>query len=297
MSTTQWQKMLEIPGRVLFSEGNGDLPRLEINTPWSSAEIYLHGAHITHFQKKGEAPLLFLSKLSRFNAGTPIRGGIPIIFPWFGAREGEAAHGFARTQTWELREVGQLPSGGVKLSLSLPDSPSAALFQHFSADYSVIITDKLTAVLKVVNLSEDKPFVFEDCLHTYFTIGDVDAVRVAGLKGADYLDKTDNLKRKTELPDQIKITGETDRTYLDTTSTVEIHDPTLGRKIVVEKTGSLSTVVWNPWIEKSAQMPDFGDEEYQKMICVESGNVADNRIQLPAGKAAELKIELSTVPS
>ena len=105
MSTTQWQKMLEIPGRVLFSEGNGDLPRLEINTPWSTAEIYLHGAHITHFQKKGEPPLLFMSKLSRFNAGTPIRGGIPIIFPWFGAREGEAAHGFARTQTWELREV------------------------------------------------------------------------------------------------------------------------------------------------------------------------------------------------
>ena len=127
----------------------------------------------------------------------------------------------------------------------------------------------------------------------------MDAVRVTGLKGADYLDKTDNFDAQNRTaPSKSKFTGETDRTYLDTTSTGG--NPRFrrwGERFVVEKTGSLSTVVWNPWIEKSAQMPDFGDDEFQKMICVESGNVADNRIQLPAGKAAELKIELSTVPS
>ncbi|HEY3915925.1 MAG TPA: D-hexose-6-phosphate mutarotase, partial [Verrucomicrobiae bacterium] len=111
MATSQWQKTFEIPGRVLFSEGNGDLSKLEINTAWGNAELYLHGAHVTHFQKKDEPPLLFMSQLSRFNEGTPIRGGIPVIFPWFGAREGESAHGFARIQTWELREVSQLPTG------------------------------------------------------------------------------------------------------------------------------------------------------------------------------------------
>jgi len=35
--------------RVTFLEGRGDLPMLEITTPWSSAEIYLHGAQVTHF--------------------------------------------------------------------------------------------------------------------------------------------------------------------------------------------------------------------------------------------------------
>ena len=78
MATTQWQKALEIPGRVLFSEGNGTLPRLEINTAWSTAEIYLHGAHVTHFQRKGQPPVLFMSQLSRFTEGIPIRGGIPV---------------------------------------------------------------------------------------------------------------------------------------------------------------------------------------------------------------------------
>src|SRR6266545_378867 len=101
----------EIPGRLTFQEGNGELPKMEIATDWSSAEIYLHGAQITHFQKKGEAPLLFLSQCSRYAPGQPIRGGIPIILPWFGAREGMPMHGFARTSEWELHEATTLPAG------------------------------------------------------------------------------------------------------------------------------------------------------------------------------------------
>jgi glucose-6-phosphate 1-epimerase len=296
MATSQWQKALEIPGRVLFSEGNGELPKLQINTAWSNAEIYLHGAHITHFQRKNEPPVLFMSQLSHFNEGRPIRGGIPIIFPWFGPREGEPAHGFARIQEWDLREVAQLATGGVSLRFSLPDSPAAALFQKFSADYIITIGKTLTAELTVANLSAQQDFTFENCLHTYFNVGDIGAVSVTGLKGADYLDQTENFARKTERAEHIKVSQETDRIYLDTTASVEIHDSNLQRRIRVDKTGSLSTVVWNPWVDKSAQMPDFGDDEFTKMICVESGNVADNRLTLPAGKTTALKIEISALP-
>lgn len=296
MATSQWQKSLEIPGRVLFSEGNGELPRLTINTAASGGEVYLHGAQITHFQKKDEPPVLFMSQLSHFNDGKPIRGGIPIIFPWFGAREGQAAHGFARVQDWDLREVAQLQNGGVSLRLSLPDSPAAALFGKFSADFVVTIGKTLTAELIVTNTSSDQPFVFENCLHSYFNISDIGAISVCGLKGTDYLDQKEKFARKTEADEAIKISRETDRIYLDTTAAVEIHDPGLRRKIRIEKSGSLSTVLWNPWIEKSAQMPDFGDDEYKRMVCVESGNVADNKLTLAAGKAASLKVEISTAP-
>jgi glucose-6-phosphate 1-epimerase len=294
MATTHTAQ--EIPGRVLFSEGNGDLSRLEINTAWSNAEVYLHGAHITHFQEKSGPPILFLSQLSRFNVGTAIRGGIPVIFPWFGSREGEAAHGFARTQTWDLREVAQSPTGSVCLRLTLPDSPSAALFPKFSATYSMTIGKTLAAELTVVNLSQDQDFTYEDCLHSYFNVGDISAVSITGLKGIDYLDKTENFARKTERAEHIKITQETDRIYLDTKSVVEIHDSSLQRRIRIEKSGSTSTVVWNPWVAKAQQMPDFGNDEYLKMVCVESGNVADNRVTLPAGKSASLRIEISTLP-
>ena len=55
--------------------GQGGLPLVRIETPWSVAEIYLQGATVTHFQKHGEAPLLFLSALSRFEKDAAIRGG------------------------------------------------------------------------------------------------------------------------------------------------------------------------------------------------------------------------------
>lgn len=296
MTTNQWQKSLEIPGRVLFSEGNGDLSRLQINTAHSAAELYLHGAHLSHFQRTNEPPILFMSQLSRFQEGLPIRGGIPVIFPWFGAREGEAAHGFARTQSWDLREVSQLPRGAVALRLTLPDSPSAALFPKFTCEYTVTVGETLAAELTVANASEDQDFTFETCLHTYFHIGDITAISITGLKGADYLDKTEHFARKTERAEHLKINGETDRVYLDTTQPVEIHDSKLQRRIRLEKSGSLSTVVWNPWITKAQQMPDFGNDEYQQMICLESGNVAENRLTLPAGKSASLKVEISALP-
>jgi D-hexose-6-phosphate mutarotase len=296
MTTSEYHKSLEIPGRVLFSEGSGELPRLEINTPWSTAEIYLHGAHVTHFQTKDQPPVLFMSQLSRFSESTAIRGGIPIIFPWFGSREGESAHGFARTQTWDLREVSQASTGEIILRLNLPDSPSAALFPKFTADYWVTVGKTLALQLVIANVSPGQNFTYEDCLHTYFRIGDIAAASITGLKGVDYLDKTDNLARKTERAEHMKISQETDRVYLDTTGPVEIHDSKLGRRIRVEKSGSLSTVVWNPWVEKAEQMPDFGGEEFHQMVCVESGNVADNRLTLPAGKSNTLKVEISTLP-
>ncbi|MBA4150391.1 MAG: D-hexose-6-phosphate mutarotase [Verrucomicrobia bacterium] len=286
----------ETLGRVTFLDGHGDLPKIEISTRWSDAEIYLQGAHITHFQKKNEAPLLFLSQVSRFQEGTAIRGGIPIIFPWFGARDGQSMHGFARTQPWRLKEILTLPNGEVSARLTLPDLPEAALFPRFTAEYLVTVGAKLTAELIVLNESTDQEFVFENCLHTYFHVGEISAVSVRGLQGVDYLDKVENFARKEETNEEIRIGLETDRVYLDTTGTVEIHDENLRRKIVVEKSGSNSTVVWNPWSARAQQMPDFGNDDYLGMVCVESGNVAENKVTLDAGQSAVLKIVLSTLP-
>jgi D-hexose-6-phosphate mutarotase len=292
-------KKLKTPegtGGVIFTEGNGELSKLEINTAWSRAELYLHGAHLTHFQKKDEPPVLFMSQLSRFQQGTPIRGGIPVIFPWFGAREGEPTHGFARTQIWELREISPWQDGGVSVRLRLPDSPDAALVSKFTVEYLVTVGQTLAVELIVANESHELDFTFEDCLHTYFLVGDISAVSVTGLKGADFLDKMEAFARKTERAEHLKITQETDRVYLNTPGAMEIHDSKLRRRVRVEKSGSLSTVVWNPWVEKAQQMPDFGNEEFLQMICVEAGNVGENKSTLPAGKTARLKIELSTLP-
>jgi D-hexose-6-phosphate mutarotase len=169
MSTTyfyDWQKKLEVPGRVTFLEGNGGLPKLDIATAIATAEVYVQGAHLTAYEKKGEKPLLFLSQVSRFEPGVPIRGGIPIVYPWFGARDGQASHGYARNKPWELWEISTLPNGSVRLQFRLPESPEAALYPPAAVNYSITIGQTLICELTVTNKSEDQSLEFENCLHT-----------------------------------------------------------------------------------------------------------------------------------
>jgi glucose-6-phosphate 1-epimerase len=283
-----------VPAKVTFLGGRGELPMIEITTPWSTAEIYLHGAHVTNFKKHDDVPLLFLSQCSRFDEKQPIRGGVPVIFPWFGPREGMGIHGFARIMAWEIKEVLPAPDGTVSVRFRLPDSPEAGGYPAFTAEYLVTVNEQLTLELIVTNKSPDAKLEFEECLHTYFAVEDIAATSITGLKGVSYLDKVANFAKKTETDEAIRISSEVDRVYLDTKSTVEIRDARLGRVIRVEKENSASTVVWNPWIAKAQQMPDFGNEEYQKMVCVESGNVNANKIILEPGKSSSLKVKLSS---
>ena len=281
---------------VTFLDGRGELPMLEITTPWSAAEIYLHGAHITHFKKNNEPPLLFLSQCSRFEKGAPIRGGIPIIFPWFGKpADKPGQHGFVRQRDWALKDIQSPADGSVIVRMALPELPELA-DGRVGVEYIVEISTTLTAELMVTNQT-DQPFSFENCLHTYFAVGDIGAVTVTGLKATEYLNHPTGFARHTDKEDAIRFAGEVDRAYLNTTGTVEIHDAALRRIIRVEKEGSHSTVVWNPWIAKAKTMPDYGDEEYKEMVCVESGNVAENKITLPPGGTSRLKVKLSAQTS
>ncbi len=281
-------KQHEIPGHVTLTEGCGGLMKLVVETEWSTAEIYPHGAHVTHFQKNGEAPLLFMSGESEFAEGRPIRGGVPIIFPWFGGREGFPAHGYARTSGWSLEESSVFAGGGVMLRFRLPTTDSLV------TEYVVRVSSQLSLELVVTNAGTHDA-TFETCLHTYFQIGDINSVSIHGLTGCSYLDKV--LEGDfIETAESMRIASEVDRVYYNTTAAVDIIDPELKRRIHVSKSGSHSTVVWNPWVEKSKRMPDFGDGEYPQMLCVESGNVAMNRISLSSGSRAVLKVELASDP-
>jgi len=286
----------QTPGRVMFLDGQGELPMIGISTMWSSAEVYLQGAHLTTFRKHGEPPLTFMSQCSCFNDGQPIRGGVPVIFPWFGMREGMGNHGFARVKNWELKEFAPAPDGSVSVRFRLPDCPEASAFPPFTADYVITVSQVLKLQLIITNKAAEDPMTFESCFHTYFEVGDVTAISIVGLKGVSYLDKVANFAPRQETSDAIRIASEVDRIYLDTTGPVEIHDPRLARKILIEKQGSNSTVVWNPWIARSQQMPDFGNDEYQRMVCIETGNVSSNQITLPPGRSSTLTATLSTLP-
>ncbi len=284
----------EIPGHVAIVQGHGSLPKINVQSPSSSAEIYLHGAHITGFQKNGEPPLLFMSRLSRFAPTEAIRGGVPICFPWFGRREGDVAHGFARVTEWNLTQTSATAEGAVTLKFRLPTPPDRAAWNHLRAEFIVTVSDKLAMELIATNDPAGGAVEMENCLHTYFAVGDIGGVGIRGLKGTRFLDKTDRDAEKPETHEALPIVAETNRIYHDTPGPIEIVDTEFRRIIRIAKSGSADAVVWNPWTTQL--MSDFDPAEHARMVCVESGNVARNKIALAPGKASTLRVELSTAP-
>ncbi len=292
-----------LPDGARIDQGLGNLDRLALTAPDGEAHVYLHGAHVTHFQARTGAPVLFVSRRSHFEAGTPgkpIRGGVPICFPWFGAKADDPrapAHGFARTLTWQLGDVKRDDRGTMQAALHLSANDfTRALFPHeFAATLIVTVSAHLTLELVVKNTGSS-PMTIEQALHSYFAVGDVRRVSVTGLEGVPYVDKTQAFARMPGASAPITIAGETDRVYGGARGDVTIVDPVLGRRVVVRKVESATTVVWNPWTEKAKTMSDFGDEEWQAMICVEAANTAEDAVILPPGTSHTMSATLNVLP-
>src|SRR5215468_7575544 len=113
-----------IPGVLEFEAGSGGLIRAAVEGRLAEGHVYLHGAHVTHYCPADHRPLLFLSERSQFASGKAIRGGVPVIFPWFGARAGHPEapdHGIARTREWAVESVEPATDGSVAVTLALED--------------------------------------------------------------------------------------------------------------------------------------------------------------------------------
>jgi glucose-6-phosphate 1-epimerase len=253
----------------------------------ATAEIYLQGAHVTAWQpRRAEHPVLFLSQKSQFVSGKAIRGGVPLVFPWFAERKSGlpgGMHGFARTLSWEL-VAAEERADGVALSFKLlPNQTTRDLgFDHFVLVYEVVVGETLSLSLEVENVG-DSGLTFEEALHAYYSVSDVRRVEVSGVGDTDYLDRADGAKRKHLPAGPIRFAGETDQLHLNTEAAVTISDPGWKRKIVIEKHGSKSTVVWNPWVEKAATLADLGADAWPHFVCVEPANAAEDAVTLAPG--------------
>lgn len=288
-----------IPNHINIDAGFGGLPRINITTALAEAQVYLHGAHVTHYARPGQAQLLFMSEKSLFAAEKPIRGGIPICFPWFGDHptdQAMPAHGFARVQPWTLTSAEIISNTTAHLVLELEsDEQTRKLWPYdFVARYTIMIDTQLKLALHVRNTG-DKPLRFEEALHTYLSVDDIRHTTVSGLAGAHYVDKTRNWQRLEQTAPAIAFTEETDRIYQDNSATCVATDSSTGRTIEVDKDNSVSTIVWNPWMAKAKAMADFGDEEWTKMLCVETANVKERAIDLPPGTSHTMSARIKGI--
>jgi D-hexose-6-phosphate mutarotase len=290
-----------LPATVALESGEGRLPRLTIANAQARAQVYLHGAHVTAWQPAGHQPVLWMSRQSSWDAAKPIRGGVPICFPWFGPHATDRSapgHGFARLLDWTLVEARDDERGATQLCFELPPpAPAPTAWPHrFAAAYRVTVGSSLSLALDVHNPGPE-PFAFEEALHTYFAVQDVRGIEIGGLEGTDYLDKVGGSAKRSQGSEPIRFTRETDRIYLDTQAACTIHDPGTGRRIVVRKSGSDATVVWNPWVDKARAMPDFGDGEWPEVVCVETANVNVHAVTLAAGARHTMTATIDVVAS
>jgi glucose-6-phosphate 1-epimerase len=286
-----------IAGVLNFVSTQDGLVKATISLDGVVGELYLQGAQVTAWKPRDERPVLFTSPKSTFAPGRAIRGGIPVIFPWFGpSRHAPAApqHGFARTATWQLDGVETAGSKSLTMTLSLTDGDVGSTIwpEPFRAVYTVTFAQSLSLRLAVQNRGRH-PIVFEEALHTYFAISDISDIAISGLAGTTYIDKTDAARRKPQTTNLVTITAETDRVYLDTPGQCVIEDRGWRRRVVIEKEGATSTVVWNPWAEKAAALADLGDPLWRSMVCVETGNIADNEVRLAQNGAHQMSMVIS----
>jgi len=281
-----------IPGILAIDETEHGLIRATVTTAACVAEIYLQGAHLTHWQPKGNKPVLFLSERSEFRPGKAIRGGVPIIFPWFGARTATPgdprtdgpSHGFARTSNWQL-ESATTSGDDLQLVLTLdPNETSRSLgYDHFRLTYTLTIGMELRLQLTVENRSK-AAMRFEEALHSYFMVSDAQKITISGLADTEFFDKTDGFQRKRQKESLLFLTGETDRPYINTEAQIEVDDPMFKRRLNVDKLNSKTTVIWNPWLELTAKMADMNANGWLQMVCIETANAADNAVTLAPGE-------------
>ena len=284
-----------LDGQLRFVEGPGGLLFAEIDNHLGTASLCLQGAHVTTFRPKDQdEPVIWLSEHAKFAPAKSIRGGAPICWPWFGPHATESSfpgHGFARTVMWEVTDTAALESGETRLALSLVESEQTRAQWPCASRVSLEVTvgATLTMTLSSTNLGST-PMQIGEALHTYFQIGDIAAIRVLGLEGSEYVDKVEGGVRKSETG-AVTFADEVDRVYLNTEATCMIEDSRLGRRIVVAKRGSRSTVLWTPWRDKADKMGDFGDDGWRRMVCVESANALDNVVSVAPGQTHEMQVE------
>jgi D-hexose-6-phosphate mutarotase len=286
-----------LANQLSFKTGPGNLPVAEINNGHATATISLYGGHVIAFRPHEHEPVIWASKHSFYEEGKAIRGGIPVCWPWFAGHPtdaGKPAHGFVRTMMWAVRGTGLMDNGATQIQLGLSDSKtSRALWPHaFQLQLTITVGAELQVELLARN-SGDEPFVYSGALHSYFGVSDISQVVIHGLDGCDYLDKVDAFRRKTQ-QGPVTITAETDRIYLETTAECVIEDEGWQRRLHIAKTGSRTTVVWNPWAGRARQLPDMGDKEYTRLVCVETANAAEDVITIAPGGEHRLKMVVSS---
>jgi len=288
---------MELPDCVQLTHPVADYPVYVIKHPKARARVALHGAQLLEWTPAKEKPVIYLSPQAVFEEGKAVRGGVPVCWPWFGPPLEDAnlpMHGFVRNRFWKLDDAKENKEG-VKLVFSICDDKNTRKLWPYAFELKLEMTigASLTLNLTMHNSSPETAFI-TDALHTYLCVGDVTQVQVVGLDRVEYLNRV-GLPAVQEQRGIVIFDQEVDRDYASG-HPVRLQDRSLNRVITVKGTGSRSTVVWNPWIEKSTRLADLPDEDYKHFVCIETANAWRDELLLMPGAVHVLGVTLGCEP-
>ena len=271
-------------------------PCLSLSTHYSSAKISLFGAHVLSFTTgESQQERLWLSDEAIFDQHTPIRGGVPICWPWFGPRSHSAKnsknkddladspnHGFARNQTWILDSIQEdIDEQGLCQGIVIELIPTQLGQHSISPLVELRLKLKLnkTLALSLITTNNSSESVYiSQALHSYFRLPNVEKAQIKGIS-SNYFDKPTNTFNN-ECPQPYFIKGEVDRVHdFSNQKTLVLTDESSPNELIkIEQSGHDSIVVWNPGKALSTSMKDMSDDGYLSMLCLEAANIQPTQI-------------------
>ena len=280
-----------ITGQLKFVIGNGGFPFILISNRSATALISVYAAQVLSFRPEECEDLLFLSQKSYYDEGKAIRGGIPVCWPWFGPDPmdlNRPNHGFVRNGLWEVFATEATTDLETKVKLRFVETFQSKSYwqQPFTLDLSVSVGNTLTLELVTRNTGDQKLSITQ-AFHAYLKVGNINQVQILGLESTDYIDNLDNGVKKHQMG-AVTVLEEVERIYINVKNGLIIDDSNFNRQIRITSTSNKTVVVWNPWTSKSAKMPDLEMDDFQHFICVETGNVVTDIVEIPPGNEYSL---------
>ena len=253
-----------------------DLPCLKLQCGKASAVVSLYGGQVVSYKPAPDNELLWLSEKAQWHNGAAIRGGVPVCWPWFGPAETKLDplrlplpnHGLVRTRLWQLkRSNATAQSVSATLTITVNDLPDG-LWQDAAQQQPVTLslTVNLAPEQLTMQLVCDTPLYQQAALHSYFRIHNLQQTFIKGVS-QHYFDKVENA-RLHHNSDIVHFNAETDRIYYDTGAQLQLSDDKQQRLIAQQ--GHDASVIWNPWQQKSRDLPDMADHGFTEFVCVES---------------------------
>lgn len=248
-----------------------DLPCIRLQFGEASAVISLYGAQVLSYQPIPGKNILWLSPLAQWHNEMPIRGGVPVCWPWFGPVDARLNpqqqplpnHGVVRTQLWQLTgQSATADSVSVTLAITISELPYHSY--ETTLQLQLTLSDSLA-----ISLVCNSAIAQQAALHSYFSVANIDKTLVQPLP-LQYQDKVSASDQNSDTP-VATINTEVDRIYAKPAA--KLHLETGAQQLEIGQSGQDATIVWNPWQDKSRNTKDLADDSYMEFICVETARL------------------------